>query len=152
MEVSVYQVKGEWFLNNGGRELVEAHMQEAGPQVKQIDFETYFQLESTGVLLILVAMDEGMNIQGYVIGTVCPSIHRLGEFVFNTTAFYCRPELRRSNVSAHIMNVLKQFCKGKDITEIVYSVLEGLDAGHAFAQAMGMQRAEVWYKLDVEDE
>lgn len=156
--MKIFKANVEWFVNNGGPALAVAHLDEAMPvtaakgEFREVDYKTYMELELTGSLLILVALDDDEKLVGYVVGTATPSIHNKGFFEFTTTAFYTVPEQRGAGIGRMLFDGLQQVCSECGVSEINYVVSEGQPMTHEVVQKLGLIKTETIYTLKVNHE
>lgn len=156
--MKIFRANLEWFVNNGGPALAAAHLDEVMPvtaekgEFREVDYKAYAEMELSGSLLILVALDENNKFIGYVVGGATPSIHNKGFFEFNTTAFYTVPELRSQGVGKALFEGLQQVCSQHGVSEINYIVSEGQPMTHEVVQKLGLIKTETIYTLKVNHE
>ncbi|MFG1501653.1 GNAT family N-acetyltransferase [Halobacteriovorax sp. XZX-3] len=150
----------DWFIDNGGPSLAMAHLEEAMPvtaeknEFREVDYAMYAELEMSGSLLVLVAIDDENNNEfvGYVVGTASPSIHNRGYFEFSTTAFYTVPHVREQGVARQLFEALQAVCRQSGVAEINYSVSEGQPMTHEVVKKLGLIKSETMYSMKVKHE
>lgn len=147
--MEVMRVSLEWFLDNGGHEMAHTHHAEVDANDTELDFEAYAAMEANDCLMLLVAWDAEAGMVGYTSAVAQPSIHSKGNWECTTTAFYTRPEFRKTGVGRLLYDTLYQLCEQHGIEGLHYVVSEAIPEVHEAVKALGMVKAETTYSIRI---